>query len=78
MMINLNENDIHVLVSSLMVMQAETMKVTGELIKKLNDAESGIKVDGTPKKRPGRPLGRKNNKKPALKKVVPVAAKEAA
>ena len=78
-MINLNDNDINVLVSALAVLQGDTTKMIEALTKKLTDAESGVRADGTVKKRPGRPLGRKNNKKPVVKKVVaPIALKEAA
>ena len=74
-MTNLNEREMQMLMLALESLRHEMNMEVEKLKKRL--AEADLKADGTPKKRPGRPPGRKNSKKPAMKKVAPVL-KEAA
>jgi len=78
MMTNLNDREIGLLNLALRSLKSEVNSSIDELVVKLSAAHLPLKADGTPKKRPGRPLGRKNNKKPVVKKVTPVELKEAA
>lgn len=69
-MTNLNDREIQMLMLALESLRHEMNMEVEKLKQRL--AESNLKADGTPKKRPGRPPGRKNNKKPVVKKVAPV------
>jgi len=77
-MTHLNEQDVELLKLALRSLKNEVNESIDTLMKRFVAAEAGLKIDGTPLKRPGRPLGRKNNKKPAVRKTTPVVLKEAA
>ena len=78
MMINLNEHDIRTLTAALGSLRDDANQTIDGLLLRLVEAKSEVKVDGTPKRRPGRPKGQKNKPKPAVKKAAPVVLKEAA
>lgn len=77
MMTNLNDREIDLLCLALRSLKGEVNSSIDALTIRLSAVDAGLKSDGTPKRRPGRPLGRKNNKKPVVKKV-PTVLKEAA
>lgn len=76
-MINLNEQEVEMVKLALGSLKREINASMDALMQRFVLTEAGLKADGTPMKRAGRPKGQKNKPKPVVKKA-PVVLKEAA